>query len=310
MENLNLKNINLFTTPVLFLVFNRPDVTKRVFEVIRGIRPSKLYIAADGPRASRIDEGKLCDEVRKITEAIDWPCEVKRKYADNNIGSKKGIPQAISWFFENEFEGIILEDDCLPNKSFFYFCQELLSKYKDVEKVKMISGNNFQFGKKYGDASYYFSSIPSIWGWATWRRAWSDFDIDMKTYPEFKKSKSITKIFRDKNIQNYWLRFFNKLYTRKLNSWDSKLVYSIYNKQGVSITPNVNLISNIGFDENATNTKNDSPLNSIPTENLNLIIHPKDIIVNQEADKNIFYNIYYRSLFKKILDKIKLYFKI
>ncbi|MFZ2303237.1 MAG: nucleotide-diphospho-sugar transferase, partial [Minisyncoccia bacterium] len=249
------------------------------------------------------EETKLCEETRKITENIDWPCEVYRKYSEDNLGCKKGVSSAISWFFDNVEEGIILEDDCLPDSSFFSFCEELLNKYRNTDKVKMISGNNFQFGKKYGDASYYFSNFPHIWGWATWRRAWKEYDIEMKTYPDFKKNNRIAQIFKNKKMQKYWINFFDKLYTNKIDTWDGQLVYSIYDKNGVTILPNVNLISNIGFGGNATHTKTNSIFSEIPTGTIETIIHPREVSVNEAADANysalIVKNIFVR-IFRKL----------
>lgn len=294
----------MYQTPILFVIFNRPDTTKRVFEAIQKIKPAKLYIAADGPRSSKEGEAKLCEETRRLTENVDWPCEVYRKYSDNNLGCKKGVSGAISWFFDNVEEGIILEDDCLPNPSFFSFCAELLAKYRSTDKVKMISGDNFQFGKKYGEASYYFSHFPHIWGWATWRRAWQEYDIEMKTYPEFKKNNHIAQIFKNKKIQKYWLKIFDKLYENKIDTWDGQLVYSIYNKRGVVILPNVNLISNIGFGENATHTKTEDIFSEIPTGSIQTIIHPVSIMVNEGADAN-YSSLLIKTVFMRILRKLQ-----
>ncbi|MEK7568566.1 MAG: nucleotide-diphospho-sugar transferase [Patescibacteria group bacterium] len=299
------KDISLFPVPILFVVFNRPDTTKRVFEVIRKIKPSKLYIATDGPRMNREDESKLCEDTRMVTENIDWACEVHRKYSDQNLGCKKGVSSAITWFFDNVEEGIVLEDDCLPDQSFFSFCQELLGKYRNIDKVKMISGDNFQFGKKYGDASYYFSNFPHIWGWATWRRAWREYDIDMKTYPEFKKRNRIAQIFEDKRVQKYWLNLFDRLYDNKIDTWDGQWVYSVYNNNGVVILPNVNLVSNIGFDENATHTKKlDGIFSEIPTGKIGTIVHPASIVVNEEADTN-YSSLLVKTVFVRILRKLQ-----
>lgn len=306
-----LKNDHLFTTPILFTIFNNPDTTGKVFEVIKKIKPTKLYIAADGARVHKVGEFELCVATRKVTENIDWPCEVYRKYSDTNLGCKISMSSAITWFFENIEEGIILEDDCVPDMSFFTFCQELLEKYKNVDKVKMISGNNFQFGKKYGEESYYFSNFPSIWGWATWRRAWKDFDIDMKTYPLFKKDKKIESIFKNKTIQKFMLGLFDKLYKNEMNTWAGRWVYAIYDKDGVSITPNVNLVSNIGFNESATHTKSrDDILGNIPSHSISKITHPLSITINTEADNNNFKNVFYRSILTKIFSKMKKYFTI
>ncbi|HAS85074.1 MAG TPA: nucleotide-diphospho-sugar transferase [Candidatus Yonathbacteria bacterium] len=294
----------MYQTPVLFIVFNRPDVAKQVFEAIRAIKPAKLYIAADGPRVHREGEAKLCEETRKVTENIDWPCEVYRKYSDQNLGCKKGVSSAITWFFDNVEEGVILEDDCLPDPSFFSFCEELLSKYRNTEKVKMISGDNFQFGKMYGDVSYYFSNFPHIWGWATWRRAWQEYDIEMKSYPDFKKNNRIAQIFKDKKMQKYWLNLFDKLYANKIDTWDGQLVYSIYDNNGITILPNVNLVSNIGFGGNATHTKTDDIFSKMPTGTISKIIHPDSIMVNKEADKN-YSSFLVKNIFVRIFRKLK-----
>ncbi len=305
------QNNTQFPVPILFVIFNRPDTTKQVFEVIRKIKPTKLYIVADGPRLNKNEEKNICEETRRITENIDWQCEVVRKYSDTNLGCKVNMSYGISWFFKNEEQGIILEDDCLPNESFFVFCQELLEKYKNVEKVKMISGDNFQFGRKYGNASYFFSNFPNIWGWATWRRAWREYDMDMKTYPEFKKNNKIETIFNDKRIQKFMIRLFDNLYDNRMNTWAGRWAYAIYNNDGVSIAPNVNLVSNIGFGENSTNTKKENNIsNNIPTESLGNIIHPDSIIVNEEADDFLFEKIFYKTFFEKIINRINMYLKI
>jgi len=295
----------MYQTPVLFLIFNRPDTTARVFETIRKIKPSRLYVAADGARPNRDGEAALCEATRKITENIDWPCEVHRKYSDLNLGCRLGVSSAISWFFDNVEEGIILEDDCLPNLSFFAFCEELLVKYRNTDKVKMISGDNFQFGKKYNDASYYFSNFPHIWGWATWRRAWREYDVDMKTYPGFKKENRIARILKDKRVQKYWMNLFDKLYSNKVDTWDGQWVYSIYSHNGISVLPNVNLVSNIGFNEDATHTKVvDDILGDMSTEEVQEIIHPDLIVANEEADAN--YSAFLvKNIFVRILRKLK-----
>lgn len=305
------KNNTQFSTPILFVLFNRPDTTKQVFEMIRKIKPEKLYIAADGPRLHKKNEEKLCEETRKVTDIIDWPCEVFRKYSDKNFGCKINMSGGIDWFFKNEENGIILEDDCLPNESFFYFCQELLDKYKDVEKIKMISGNNFQFGKKYGEDSYYFSNFPNIWGFATWRRAWKEYDIEMKTYPEFKKDGKIATIFTDNKIQKFMIRLFDKLYKNEMNAWAGRWVYAIYSNKGISISPSVNLVSNIGFGQNSTNTKKRNDiLSNITTEKLENLVHPSLITINKEADDFLFRKIFYKTTFQKIINRVKMYLKI
>ena len=214
-----------FATPVLFIIFNRPDTTIRVFDEIRKIKPSRLYVSADGPRLNKEGEFELCMETRKIIEGVDWPCEVYTNFSAKNLGCKQGVSSAITWFFNNVEEGIILEDDCLPELSFFSFCEELLSKYRNTDNIKLISADNFQFGKKFGEASYYFSSFPHIWGWATWRRVWQEYDLEMKTYPDFKKNNQIAEIFESKEIQKFWLKLFDNLHANKVDTWDVQMVY-------------------------------------------------------------------------------------
>ena len=172
-----------FITPVLFIIFNRVETTKRVFEAIRNVRPLKLYVAADGPRPGNDADKVNCDEVRKIIDDVDWPCEIKTLFQDQNLNCGRAPSTAITWFFEHEEEGIILEDDCLPSTSFFRFCHELLAYYRHDNRVMHIGGNNFLEGwQKDPDYSYYFSRSGHIWGWATWRRAWQTFDFDMLLY--------------------------------------------------------------------------------------------------------------------------------
>jgi hypothetical protein len=173
-------------TPVAFLVFNCPDTTIRVFEEIRCARPPKLLVVADGPRADRPGEADKCQAVRAVIETVDWPCEVLKNYSDVNLGCKIRVSSGLDWVFEQVEEAIILEGDCLPHPTFFRFCEELLETYRDDERIGMISGDNFQFGRKRGDASYYFSRYNHIWGWASWRRAWQHYDRNMAIWPKFR----------------------------------------------------------------------------------------------------------------------------
>lgn len=295
-------------TPILFIIFNRPDTTRRVFDEIRKIKPQSLYIAADGPRIGRVGEAELCAETRKIVSNIDWPCEVSNNFSETNFGCKIGVSKAINWFFEKVEAGIILEDDCLPDQSFFLFCQELLEKYRSTDKIKMISGNNFQGGIQRGEASYYFSNFPHIWGWATWRRAWKDYDLSMRSYPQFKSEGKIKNIFTNRKIQRYYLSLFDRLYRNEIDTWDGQWVYSIYEKNGLTIIPNKNLVSNIGFGPNATHTKAEGILSKIPNGKIEEISHQLKIEADEEADNLTFNKIYYRPLIQKIITKIKNFF--
>lgn len=294
-------------TPILFIIFNRPDTTKQTFEAIKKIKPTKLYVAADGPRESVSTDKTRCEETRKIIEHVDWPCEVKTLFQEKNLGCKWGMITAIDWLFKNEEKGIILEDDCVPGESFFNFCTELLDYYKDNEEIMHISGNNYQDGVKRGDGSYYFSKYTSSWGWATWRRAWSKFHPALENFSFFDKNNLIKNIPISKDAGKFWIKNFR--YTmRRSDNWDSLWMYTVWLNDGMSIIPNENLVKNIGFGEDATHTKEKTVETDI--NNLGTIKHPSSIILNEEADEYVYRKLFHRSLFKRVVDKIKNIIKI
>ncbi len=307
---MNEEKITAFYTPVLFIIFNRPDTTRQVFEAIRKIKPIKLYIAADGPRLNKYGEVELCEETRKITENIDWSCEVFRKYSDKNLGCKIAPSSAIDWLFKNEEEGIILEDDCLPSSSFFVFTSEMLDRYRNNREIMHISGTNFQFGKIIGDASYYFSRIPQSWGWATWRRAWKTFDVNMTDLEEYSSSKDMYTLFKNKKVVTFFINLFRHIKYKNIDAWDAQWVYSFLKNKGIAITPNINLVENIGFGDSATHTKDTSSLFKQKHYDMSTILHPLEIKINEEADEFVFFKLFYRSFFDKVRDRIKLYLKI
>jgi hypothetical protein len=243
-SNLNETKLN---TPILFLIFNRPDTTKKVFDQIRKAKPAELYVAADGPRKDEPGESALCNKTRAIIEEIDWDCDVHTLFRDKNLGCKKAISSGISWFFDNVDLGIILEDDCVPDGSFFEFCEELLNFYKNNNRIMMISGTNYIYDKIKVDESYFFSRYYSIWGWATWRRAWRLYDVDMTDWPEFKKSRKLDEMFQDRKIRKFYTNIFQEAYLNKVDTWDYQWVFACLSHQGLAIVPKHNLISNIGL---------------------------------------------------------------
>lgn len=295
-------------TAVLFLVFNRLDTTKKVFEAIRKAKPPRLYIAADGTREQKQDEDEKVKAVREYVIAnVDWDCEVKTLFREKNLGCKYAVSGAIDWFFENEEMGIILEDDCLPSQSFFWFCEELLDKYKDDMRIGMISGNNFQKGMKRGNGDYYFSIFPHIWGWASWRRVWKYFDLTMPTYPEFKNENYIDRLFIERGSKQYWLNIFNLICQNKIDAWGYYLVYSMFTQSFLSISPNINLVANIGFDKRGVHTTNpNNPIANIKSFEMQFpIIHPKIVMRNYDADEVEEKTIFRQSLsLWRILSKI------
>lgn len=274
-------------TPVLFLIFNRPEPTRRVFEQIRLAKPRRLFIAADGPRAHKEGEAQRCQEVRDIVSQVDWECDVKTLFREQNLGCKMAVSSAIDWFFDQVEQGIILEDDCLPSQSFFTFTSELLDKYANDERIMMISGDNFQEGVQRGDGSYYFSKYPHIWGWASWRRAWSKhYDIEMKTFPQYKAENRIAKLFPNPREQKFWMNNFQEVFDNKVDTWDFQWVYAIYSNGGMCIMPNVNMISNIGFNAEATHTKTGGEGSAnLQTQEMSHLVHPSKIEIDKAADK-------------------------
>lgn len=284
---------NQFNTPILFNVFNRLAESRKVFEVIKSLKPKYLFIKADGPRADKKGEKTVCDEVRSIINKIDWECELHTLFFDYNLGCKMAMSRGIDWFFSQVDEGIILEDDCLPDLSFFTFCAELLEKYRDDKRIMMISGNNFQNGLKRGAGSYYFTKYAHIWGWATWKRAWQCYDREMSSWPEFRKQNIIQSVIADVKVQTFWLNTFQQVVDNKIDTWDYQWTYAMFCNNGLAIMPNQNLVSNIGFGENATHTLNEGDsLSSLATSGLERIDHPQFIYADSEADEYTAANIF------------------
>jgi hypothetical protein len=277
-------------SPVLFLIFNRPDVTAEVFEQIKKVKPQKLYVAADGPRKNRENEANICQETRNIIKNIDWSCEVKTLFRDENLGCKYSVSGAIDWFFENEEEGIILEDDCKPSEDFFIFCDSMLEKYRFDQRIGSITGTNLQNGIKHGLDSYYFSNHNCVWGWASWRRVWNNYDVELSNFESQDANLGFKNVFNNKLISDPWQTIFEDLKAGKIDTWDYQFAIMIFFNGFLCIVPNSNLISNIGFNENATHTFDKSnPFSNIPFDKLDTILtHPKIILPSREAEYAIF----------------------
>ncbi|MFZ2664328.1 MAG: hypothetical protein WAX66_03115 [Patescibacteria group bacterium] len=282
-----------FKTPILINAFNRVDTTKKVFDTVRSMRPERLFIAVDGPRDNKLGESKKCNEVKKVFEGVDWDCEVKTLFRDKNMGCHKAIPDAINWFFSFVDEGIILEDDCLPSKSFFRFCEELLERYRNNSKVMMISGDNFLPGNKFSKESYLFSKYAFIWGWATWKRSWNKFDSEMKSYPKFVSSKKIMKWYPNIIERFFWKTAFNNKYFNYSDGWDMKWYYAVAYNKGLSVVPSVNLITNLGFRSDATVTKTFNKKLVMPKRLIKFpLLHPVKIEASRIYDKKVFGKVY------------------
>jgi hypothetical protein len=240
-------------TPVLLLAFNRPDVTARVFEAVRKARPARLYVAVDGPRASRPHDAALCAEVRRVVSAVDWPCELHTRFLDENLGCKRGVSSAIDWFFGQEPEGIILEDDCLPSQSFFRFCETLLPKYRDDPRVFCVQGNFFGVDGA-PRASYLFSRMFYMWGWASWADRWHAVSIDRLDVPRINEAIASGWLDDSFLLRRYWREIVRCQAQGKFDSWGYPVMFHCFQHRLLNVTPTRNLVLNVGDGPSATRT--------------------------------------------------------
>lgn len=267
-------------TPILLLAFNRPDKTAMIFERIRNQRPCNLYISIDGPRNSK--DRYLCEQVKEIVNNIDWPCMVKYKINEINLGCGKAVSTGIDWFFQEVEQGIILEDDILPSEDFFRFCECLLERYKANQDVLMISGYNSNYSQGNTEFNYFFSKYPLIWGWATWRDRWKQYDFLIRDWPNCKTS--ILSYFTDNLIKKVYIKLlFDRLYSGQIDTWDYQFLFLSLRKRMSCIVPMLTLTENIGFDESGTHTtKHNKKLVKVESMVLGVEIkHPQSVDVTK-----------------------------
>lgn len=294
------------TTPVAFIIFNRPDTTERVFAEIARACPPKLLVVSDGPRANRPGEAEKVAACRAIIDRVDWPCEVLTNYSETNLGCKARVSSGLDWVFEQVPEAIILEDDCLPHPTFFRFCQELLERYRDDERIGMISGDNYLFGGVEINSSYYFTKYSNIWGWASWSRAWKDYDVALSSWPDFVQFQGFKNLNMTKAEAEFWSEAFDKTFRGEIDTWDYQWVYTNFVNNRIAINPSVNLISNIGFGDGATHTIGDSIFSNMDIMPLKFpILDPKFVLANHLADDIVRKNSYSRqTVVRRIIDKL------
>lgn len=305
MSNYN-DSISSIDVPVLFLVFNRPDTTMLVFDAIRLAKPKRLYIASDGPRKQKAGETDLVNKVRSIVGLVDWDCEIKTLFQDKNLGCKIAVTTAINWFFEHEDSGIILEDDCLPSQSFFRYCQELLNFYRNNENIMSICGTNiYRYSEENQQCLY--SNYSLMWGWATWRRAWNKYNIELSGWKGIKKITLLNR-YLNGNIKEiiYWYRILSQTQNNQINTWDYQWIYTCWSHNGLTVVPPQNLIKNIGFSADATHTNIPNPLlGDMSVYELKFPLQiPEIIAVNNSLDKFIssnWFGINWITCFKSIL---------
>jgi hypothetical protein len=300
----------MIKTPVAFLIFNRPDTTQKVFDAIRQAKPEKLLVVADGPRADRPGEAEKCAAARSIIDSVDWECEVLTNYSDVNLGCKKRVASGLNWVFENVEEAIILEDDCLPEPTFFLFCEELLEYYRYDTRIMHISGCNYGVvGSFPDDQSYYFSKVPGIWGWATWRRAWKWYDVDISFWNEFiKQGKLLQGIFTSEKELKQRLKNWEGVHLGKIDTWDYSWHLTSICQGGLAIKPSQNLVSNIGFGIEATHTKSArSPVAKLKTEAMQFPLkHPNFMLWDSDAEKRYFQKMFKRGLLNRFSSHFKM----
>lgn len=298
-------------TAVLFIIFNRPDVTADVFEAIRAARPPRLYIAADGPRSNRPGEADKCQRTRQVIERIDWPCEVSTLLHNQNLGCRRAVSSAIDWFFEHEEQGIILEDDCLPVQSFFWYCEEMLNRYRHDERIGQISGSAFCEQQFLADVSsdYIFSRHFSIWGWATWRRVWTTYASATELWPEFSRERLLPGAYPDRNERYMRSRNNDTFATHAIDAWSFQWIFANVSQSRLAVVPRHNLIVNIGFGEEATHTTFRNPV--VPTVATDLVLptRPARIVhADHVYDRSLSRRLYrgrLRSKFDSLMNRLR-----
>jgi hypothetical protein len=295
-----------FKTPVALFIYNRPETARLVFAEIAKARPPKLLIVGDGPRTDRSGEAEKVASVRAIVGHVNWDCEVVTNFSDVNLGAKLRIAGGLDWVFTQVPEVIILEDDCLPDPTFFRFCEELLSMYRSDQRVSMISGDNFQFGHRRTKDSYYFSRYGHIWGWATWRDRWvGTYDVTMSKWPRIRDEGRICDLVGSRSEAAYWRKIFDRTYRGEFDAWDYQWVFTNWIEGRVSVVPTVNLISNIGFSRDATHTTGTSDLANLPRSPSTFPLrHPIGRFTHREADEFSFNKCFGVPLLKRVSNKL------
>ena len=301
-----------FSVPVAIVIFNRPEITSLLINTIKNQNISILFVIADGPRNGNLEDITLCSETRAIIDAAPWKCEVRKLYRDVNVGCGHGPSSGLDWVFSQVDRCIILEDDCIPDPSFFRFCSELLERYELNDQVMMISGDNYFLGRYQMQESYLFSVNTQTHGWATWRRAWNKYDFYMQDWPSTRSLSWLTSLLGNKKYAKNWIDNFDHAYEQsnsnpRCSFWDYQWIYACWKNGGLCILPQVNLITNIGYGELATHTLEEKhPLSSIPSESIRFPLnHPKEVLRNFRADEILRRTAFgFKPFYLKVLHKV------
>lgn len=293
-------------TAVMLIVFNRPEHTRQVFERIREARPKRLYVSADGPRPDRPDDLESIEATRKVALDVDWPCEVKTLLRKQNLGCKTAIKTGLDWFFSQEEEGIILEDDCVPDPTFFRYAAEMLDKYRNDDRIATIAGTNYLLGSQQFEDSYYFTKYLFVWGWASWRRVWQDYDFEIKRWPKFRDEGRLHQVFPHPRSLKYWTWIFDRTHDETLNAYDYQFFFSQLINHRMSIVPARNLISNIGWGSGSTNTAHKNPEMGMETFPMEFPLrHPEFMVPDERADTYTEHLMFAKPLHRKVRNRLR-----
>jgi len=278
-------------TPVLLLGFNRPHLIVHPFEAIRAARPRQLFFAVDGPREGVPGERERVDAVRAFAARVDWDCELQTRFRDRNMGCGRGVADALAWFFGNVEEGIVLEDDLIPDPSFFPFCRELLARYRADERVTTISGYNFLGGGGGGAVpwSYLFTRYISLWGWASWRRVWRHYDFDARAWPKAKAEGMLDRLFAGREERRHWGGQFDMASAGAVDTWDIQWGLACWLLGGLTAMPAGNLVRNVGFGADATHTPRRFHCGKTSVTPMQFPMrHPPDVTIDPRCERRLF----------------------
>jgi len=293
-------------TPVVFIVFNRPELTKQSFALLRRAQPCTLFLVADGPRPGVSTDITRCQSVRDIVSEIDWHCQVTRIFATENLGCMCRITSGLNEVFTLVPEAIIVEDDCMPDATFFRFCEEMLERYRDDLRVGAVSGDNFQKRGRASERSYYFSRYPHCWGWATWRRAWQRLDLYMEGWPALRDKNWLEGLFPRSCDQLYWRKMFDETSMGRIDSWAFRWTLTCWVEGFLTVLPSVNLVTNVGFDGGGTNNLKRDSRAYVPSESMIFPLnHPLSVFAGVRADNYTPGTLFRRSLWLRCLEALK-----
>ena len=299
----------MFDIPIALIIFNRPNLTRLLIDRIRPIQPRRLFVIADGPRQNRDNESEKVSLTRRLIERIDWPCDLTRLYASENLGCGYRIRSGINQVFQSVDQLIILEDDCMPNQSFFRYCKSLLRRYQNEPRVMSIAGTSFHRNTPQ-EASYYFSRYAHCWGWATWRRAWQLYDTSFSDWRRLSTSDRFAKLFDSPHQRAFWTHNLDRVSQGRADTWDVQWMLTCWLNGGLSAIPRQNLVSNIGFGEDATHTHKQSDLDSLPTFELDALVHPdcvrRDFAADAYSDQILFSGTWkHPGIYKSTTNRLK-----